>query len=106
MLDSDGFEDVGRYLLGKSERAYVWWFGAAAVVEAIMLVAFLLVMDFHDRLHWLILIAAFLVYGTLTLVVIALGAYMRHCIFRVLRALELQRNPTFGEDGAPAIMKE
>lgn len=88
MLNSDGFEDVGRDLLGRSERAYVWWFGAAAVVEAIMLVAFLMVMDFDDRLHWLILIAAFLVYGTLTLVVIALGAYTRHWILRVLDVLE------------------
>jgi hypothetical protein len=63
---------------------------AAAVVEAAGLLTFLLLMDFLDRLHWLLLVTAFLIYGTLAIGIIALGAYVNLATQRVLKAISLQ----------------
>ena len=60
----------------------------AAAVEAIGLILYLVLMDFSDRLHWLVLIAACLVYGTLTVGLFALGAEMKAEVRRILRAVE------------------
>ena len=62
---------------------------AAAVVEAGCLLAFVLLADFKDRLHILLLITAFLVYGTLAMGIPALGAYARSWCLRLLTAIQL-----------------
>ena len=62
----------------------------AAAVEAAGLIGFLLVMDMHSRLHWLLLIMALLIYGTLALGICALGAYVKLSTERVLKAIALQ----------------
>ena len=66
---------------------------AVAVVEATLLVTFLLLMDYRDRLHWLLLVAALLVYCTLGLGLIALGAYVNLVTQRILKAIALQGEP-------------
>ena len=70
------------------ERTSWWLLGAAATVEAVGLILYLVLMDFSDRLHWLIFIAACLVYGTLTLGLFAVGAEVKASVQRVLRAVE------------------
>jgi hypothetical protein len=66
---------------------------AAAVVEAAGLLGFLLLMDFGNRLHLLLLVMAFLIYGTLAMGIIALGAYVNLCSQRILKALLVGDEP-------------
>jgi uncharacterized membrane protein YbhN (UPF0104 family) len=66
---------------------------AVAVAEATLLVTFLLLMDYRDRLHWLLFVAALLVYCTLGLGLVALGAYFNLVTQRILKAIALQGEP-------------
>jgi hypothetical protein len=59
------------------------------LVEVSLLVTFLLVMDFGQRLHWLLLIAAVLTYGTVAAGLVMMGAFINMNTFRVLKAIEL-----------------
>ncbi len=61
---------------------------AAGIVEGTGLILYLVLMDFSDRLHWLIFIAACMVYGTLALGIFSLGAEVKASVQRVLRAIE------------------
>ncbi len=61
---------------------------AAGVVEAIGLVLYLVLMDFSNRLHWLVLIAACLVYGTVVLSISALRTDLQAGLQRIVRAVE------------------
>ena len=63
---------------------------AAAAMETGLLATFLWLMDFDEPLHWLLLVSAGLVYGTLGIGLVALGAYVRMSTLRVLKALELR----------------
>jgi hypothetical protein len=76
--------------VARGERNLKAAIAAAAVFEASGLIAFFLVMDVHDRLHWLLLIAALLIYGTLALGICALGTYVKLSAERVLKAISLQ----------------
>ena len=64
---------------------------AAAVVEAAMLIAVLLTIDFGDRLHRLVFLLGVLTYFTLGLALVALGAHVSRVQERLLMALELLR---------------
>ncbi len=72
----------------KRKRASNWLLVGAATVEAVGLILYLVLMDFSDRLHWLIFIAAGLVYGTLALAMFSQGEEARAAFQRVLRAIE------------------
>jgi hypothetical protein len=61
----------------------------AVLVEASLLVTFLLVMDFGQRLHWLLLIAAVLTYGTVAAGLVMMGAFINMNTLRVIKAIEL-----------------
>ena len=61
----------------------------AALIEFAGLMGFLLLADFSNRLHVLLLVTAMLVYCTLALGLVALGAHMGRCTLRVLKAIEL-----------------
>ena len=73
----------------RSER----WFKAlvtlAGAAELGGLTAYLLVMDFGDRLHWLVLIAAALVYITTAFWTWALAAHATVRSHRLLKAIDL-----------------
>lgn len=73
----------------KREKRYRLWIVAAGVIEVACLLAFVLLADFHDRSHLLLLVAAFLVYGTLAMGMLALGAFTQSWCLRILRAIEL-----------------
>jgi hypothetical protein len=73
----------------KAEKRFTQATLLAALVEVSLLVTFLLVMDFGQRLHWLLLIAAVLTYGTLACGLVMMGAFINMNTLRVLKAIEL-----------------
>jgi hypothetical protein len=68
----------------------------AAALEALGLGAALLLMDFGNRTHLLMLVLAVLVYGTLALGMLALSARMSADNARLLQALQLLDEPRGG----------
>ena len=77
--------------LDRANRRVTQTIIAAAVVEAVLLVLVLMVIDFRDELHRLVLLLAMLTYFTLGLGLVALGAHVSRVQERLLTALELLR---------------
>ena len=75
--------------IDRSERHYKMTFFGAAVIEAFFLAGFLLLADFSDRLHVLLLIATIATYTLLALGLVALGVHVNRSTLRVLNAVEL-----------------
>ncbi len=73
----------------KNERAYYHWITAAAIIEGSCFLAFVLLADFGNRTHLLLLVTACLVYGTLAMGLFALGAFTQSWCRRLLKAVEL-----------------
>lgn len=65
---------------------------AMVFVEGVMLTTYLAVMDFQDRLHWLLLIAAVLIYATICVGLVTVSAYIGANTQRILKAIELGLN--------------
>ena len=72
----------------RSQRAYRAFFLAAAAVEALFLAGFVLLADFGQRLHVLLLLAAVATYTIIALGLLALGQHVSRCTWRVLKAIE------------------
>src|SRR5262245_60530212 len=70
-----------------AERKYKLGIAMVAAFEAVFGVAYLLVMDFRERLHWLILIAACLTYGIVIICVVNLGNYVNSATQTILKAI-------------------
>ena len=89
---SDGDLNEVRYGIMETvedcSRVYKMFLVVAALVELICLVGFFWLMDFGDRLHWLLLVTAFLVYGTLAVSLMSFVAYNRLGQLQILRAIE------------------
>ena|SRR5262245_12620568 len=81
----------------QAERKYKFGIVFVAAFEAVFGVAFLLLMDFHERLHWLILIAACLTYGIVIIGVVNLGNYVNAATQTILRAIFAH-----SQDGKPS----
>ncbi len=95
MNTTSRMDDIRRETLrrvARSEKYYKIFVGCAALMEGGCLIGFLLLMDFNERLHWLLLVMTGLIYGTLALGMCALGAYVRHGMLRILAALEMAAN--------------
>lgn len=75
----------------RAERDYKLVFLAAAVVESAFLVGYLLLADFSNRLHVLLLIAAVAIYSIVALGLVALGAHVKRCTLRILKAIDLAK---------------
>ena len=73
----------------RSERNYRIAFAGALVIETLFIVAFLLLADFHNRLHVLLLLSAVATYSIIGLGLFALGAHVSRNTLLVLKALEL-----------------
>jgi hypothetical protein len=73
----------------RGERRFKWAFLAAAGLESLFLVGFLLLADLSNRLHLLLFIAAVATYSILALGLVALGAHVSRCTERVLKAIDL-----------------
>ena len=78
--------------IDRSERNFKLAFIAAAIVEGGFIVSFLLLADFSNRLHVLLLISTVSGYSIIGFGLFALGAHINRGIARVLKALELGPN--------------
>ncbi len=90
-MNEDKMDSIRREALNqidKRDKESRWLLVAAALVEGLGLILYLVLMDFSERLHWLILIAACLVYGTVTLAMFSLGVEVKASVQRILRAIE------------------
>jgi hypothetical protein len=87
----DGVRSEALARIDRSERDFKRAFFAAAAVEALFLVAFVLAADFSNRTHLLLLIATVGGYSVVVLGLVALGAYVNRAVLRVLKAVELSK---------------
>lgn len=71
----------------KHDRAYKAAFIAGACVEVLFLILFFSLMNTHERLHILILIATVSSYTIIILGLVAVGALMNRNAQRILRAI-------------------
>ncbi len=67
---------------------------ALSAVEGILLTTYFVLMDFGDQLHWLILVAALLCYGTIMVGLMVAGAHIDVSTQKLLRAIGLLQNKT------------
>lgn len=75
-------------LIERNERNYKFSFVGAAFVELLFLVAFLLLADFSNRVHVLLLIMTIVIYTIMAFGLLALGLHVNRNTLRVLNALE------------------
>lgn len=75
--------------INRSERNFKLAFVAAMVIESIFVISFLLLADFSNRLHVLLLIATVSSYTIVALGLVALGAYINRSVLRLMKAIEL-----------------
>jgi len=78
--------------IDRSERNFKLAFIGAAIVESLFMVTFLLLADFSNRVHVLLLISIVSCYTIVVLGLVALGAHVNRGIARVLKAVELLPN--------------
>ena len=74
--------------INRSERNFKLAFFAAALVEMLFVVSFLLLSDLTNRLHLLLLISTVSCYSIVVLGLFALGAHINRSALRVLTAIE------------------
>jgi hypothetical protein len=94
MYETGPIEEARRDALDRvdrTERDYRLVFFATAVVESAFLAGYLLLADFSNRLHVLLLIASVAIYSIVALGLVALGAHVKRCTLRILKAIELSR---------------
>ena len=72
----------------KSESNYKLAFVGAAIIEACFLAAFLILADFSNRMHLLLLIASIAIYTIVAMGLYALGMHVSKNTLRILRAIE------------------
>ena len=72
----------------RNELNYKFSFVGAAFVELLFLVAFLLLADFSNRVHVLLLIMTIVIYTIMAFGLLALGLHVNRNTLRVLNALE------------------
>jgi hypothetical protein len=74
--------------IDRAERGFKLTFMLAALVEALFLGGFLLLADFSNRLHVLLLLSSVAAYTIVVLGLVALGSHVTRCTLRVLKAVE------------------
>lgn len=87
----DNVDTIRRATLDGIDRSRKHFLGAflgAAALEAAFLAAFLLLADFSDRLHVLLLLSTVATYTLISLGLVALGAWQRRNTLLVLKAVE------------------
>ncbi len=92
MIQANGVNDSRKAALlriDRNERHYKIAFLAAAVLEGIFLAVFLLLMDFSNRLHTLLLLATVATYSIIILGLVALAAHLNRSTLRLLKAIEV-----------------
>ena len=92
MNDDDRLDKIREAALDRIDRSDRWFKGliaAAGCCEVLGLVLLLVLMDFSNRTHVLILVAAMLVYLTIAFWTWALAAYANLNSPRILKAIDL-----------------
>jgi hypothetical protein len=87
--DLNGLRGRALDRIEQSERRFKLFLFAALALETIFLVAFLLLADFGDRLHVLLLFSSVAIYMILGFGLFALGAHVSRNTLLVLKAIEL-----------------
>lgn len=91
-VNLDGVRSEVLARINRSERNFKLAFFAAVAFEALLLVTFILLMERHNRMHLLLLIATVGSYSIMVLALVALGAHVNRGVLRVLKAIELLRS--------------
>jgi len=92
MSNGQQHDEIRRRVLDRMERSETMVklaIVAAAIVEGACLILLLALIDFANRDQVIVLIAAVLVYMTIGLGLIALGAHVSRSTLRILQALDL-----------------
>lgn len=84
----DNIRETTLKRIEQTERNYKLMFVGAALIEVIFFAAFLLLADFSDRLHLLLLISSITVYTILGFGLIALGLHVNRNALRIISAIE------------------
>jgi hypothetical protein len=87
-IDLDAVRSGVLAQIERNERNFRLAFFAAVVWEGLFILAFILVADFSNRMHVLLLLATIGSYSIVVLGLVALGAHMNRGVLRVLRAIE------------------
>jgi hypothetical protein len=90
--DLDNVRTAALARIDRSERNFKLAFFAAAVIESAFIVSFLVLADFSNRLHLLLLISTVSCYSIIVLGLVALGAHINRGIARVLKGMEIGPN--------------
>jgi hypothetical protein len=88
-VNLDGVRSEVLARINRSERNFKLAFYAALAFEALFLITFILLMERHNRMHLLLLIATVSSYSIVVLGLVALGAYFNRGVLRILKAIEL-----------------
>ena len=88
-LDSTPARQSALDRMEQAERNFKAAFVAAAVVEFLFLAGYLLLADFSNRTHVLLLLATVSLYTIVGAGLMALGAHNKRNTLRVLKAVEL-----------------
>src|SRR5215470_6303861 len=88
-VDLDAVRAAALARIDRSERNFKLAFFGAMIVESAFVLSFLLLADFSNRLHVLLLISTVSCYTIVVLGLVALGAHVNRSIARVLKAVEL-----------------
>jgi len=88
-LDLDRVRGRALDRIDRARRCFWWLVAGTALIEGACLVTYLLLMDWGDRMHQLLLVASLLIYWTLAGCVMALGAYGNLVAQRLLKSVEL-----------------
>lgn len=73
----------------RNQKMFIIFIFFGALIEAALIAGFLLLADFSNRLHLLILIATITSYSIIIMGLFALGFYLKSNILRVLKAMEI-----------------
>lgn len=84
----DNIRETTLARIERNERNYKLMFLGAAVIEFAFLASFLLLADFSNRLHLLLLISSITVYTIIGFGLIALGLHVNRNALRIINAIE------------------
>lgn len=88
-VDLDEIRAAALARIDRSERNFKLAFFGAVIVETLFILSFVLMADFSNRLHLLLLISTVSCYSIVVLGLMALGAHFNRGVARILKAVEL-----------------
>jgi hypothetical protein len=86
--DLDRIRAAALERMEQAERSYKIGKVFLITFEAALLACMLLMMDYRDRLHWLLLFTALLVYGIWLGGILTLGSYIKYSTQGILKAID------------------